>query len=124
MNGSSLRKMTPKELKRLLDRGIVDVMVTPTLQAYDDVNDIPVTALPEFEPFKKLLGKPITMSAAARKYRLRVQTISGWVARLNIPRIGTGPHGAVLIDEAYIAYFARRYKTLKPGPGRRTDRLF
>lgn len=117
-------KLTRKALKRLVDRGIVDVMLTPTYQAYKDVNDIPITAMEDFAPFKKLLGKPISMSAAAARYKLKKQTISGWVKRLPIPIIGRGPHGAVLIDEAHIAYFSERYRKLKPGQGRRTDHLF
>lgn len=118
-----ISNLSPKELKRLVDRGIVDVMITPALQAYD-VNKVPITALPEFEPFKKLAGHQISINAAARKYHLQPKTISRWTKSLSIPQLGNGPHGAKYFDEAHIAYYASRYKKLTPGPGRRTDHLF
>lgn len=120
---NNLRRLPAKQLKRLLDRGIVGVSVIPEFQAFD-VNKIPITAMPDFAPFKKLHGKPISINAGARKYNIPPRTVSRWVPQLKIPKLGKGPHGAVLIDEGVLAYYATKYKKISPGPGRRTDRLF
>jgi excisionase family DNA binding protein len=73
------------------------------------VDGIPKENLPEYQRFKNLIGNPISISAAARKYHVHHQTISRWVARDLIQRVGMD-RNRILIDEADVAYCASVHK--------------
>ncbi len=59
--------------------------------------------LPEWKQFAHLSGKPIGIGEAARKYKLLCPTVSMWVSRGLIKKIGQKGQ-KVLIDEQDIAY--------------------
>jgi excisionase family DNA binding protein len=73
------------------------------------VNGVPREELPEYKRFKNLIGNPISISAAARKYNVHQRTVSRWVSRDYIQRIGIEKN-KILIDEADVAYCASIHK--------------
>lgn len=117
--------LTIEKLKDLQERGIINIMLaSPTLQqGYTNVSDVPITDLPDFQPFKHLIGQGISYSEARRRYNVTHQTLMRWAQRGDIPILGKDKN-RVLIDEGYVAYYAHRYHSLSPGRGRRTDRKF
>ncbi len=70
------------------------------------------------EDFEHLRGNKLGIGEAARKYGLQHQTISNWVRRGIIRKVGQQGQ-KVLIDEADIAYAAQIYKLKKGGQGKR-----
>jgi len=75
---------------------------------------------PEYQAVAHLKGRPIWISAAARKYGLNHQTLLNWVKRGIVRRLGREKN-RVLLDEADVAYCATIYH--KRG-GKRGQRLF
>ena len=70
------------------------------------------------EDFEHLRGNKLGISEAARKYGLQQRTVSNWVRRGIIRKVGQQGQ-KVLIDEADIAYAARVYKLKGGSQGKR-----
>ncbi len=70
------------------------------------------------EDFEHLRGNRLGISEAARKYGLQQRTVSNWVRRGIIRKVGQQGQ-KVLIDEADIAYAAKVYKLKRGGQGKR-----
>ena len=64
---------------------------------------------PEYQAVAHLKGHPIWIREAARKYGVYSQTISGWVQRGLIRRLGKDGK-KVLVDEADVAYCVAIYR--------------
>lgn len=65
---------------------------------------------PEFKAVAHLIGVPINLREAGRKYGIPGPTISRWVKKGLIAKIGQNGQ-RVLLDEADVAYCATIYKT-------------
>lgn len=114
--------LTPKEIEQmsrgqlinLVKRGIVKVMMsypyTPTSQMTTKHET------PEYQRVAHLRGREISISEASRKYGVPQVTITRWVQRGLIERLGTDKN-RVMIDEADIAYCAE-IRRQNPGAGR------
>jgi len=74
--------------------------------------------LSEYQVFAKLIGMPIWMSEAARKYNIPQQTISRWAKAGIIKRVGNDGN-KILIDAADVAYCAKIYHERNTKQGRR-----
>lgn len=101
MNARSLvHDLSPSELKSLVERGIIRVTMTEA--------KIPmcIEDTPEFALFKKLKGKEIGVSEAARKYNVPSATMSHWKTKGFLKVIGREGSQKILIDEQYAAYCA------------------
>lgn len=77
-----------------------------------------MTILKSFQSFDDLRGVAISISAAARKYNIPQGTISRWVSKGYIKKMGMDKN-RVLIDESDIATVADIYRK-DPGHGRST----
>jgi len=97
-----LQKLTHSELIALVKRDILRVMNISQFNPLDMTKE----QTPEYKEFEHLKGHPISQSAAARKYDVPQASISRWVARGLIARLGMDKN-RVLIDEADIAYCAK-----------------
>ena len=73
---------------------------------------------PQPEDFEHLRGQEIWISEAARKYGVSQPTISKWVGRGYIRRLGREMN-RVLLDEADVAYRVAVYHAQDGRPGRR-----
>lgn len=117
---NDISTLTQTELKRLQSRGIIEVRIKPGYEG-KDISTMEITDLQDFKPYKKLLGKGISISEASRRYRLNHSVISRWVRDGHIPNLGMEKNRK-LVDEAYIAYYANEYNKIAKS-GRRTDKL-
>jgi hypothetical protein len=110
---TDLKDLSKAELLNLVERGILRVMSDKDAST---LANIPKEELPEYQQFAHLRGVGISISAAARKYQVPQQTISRWLQRGIIARIGMEKN-RVLIDEADVAYCAEIRRN-RPGAGR------
>lgn len=117
---NDINALSQTELKRLQSRGIIEVRIKPAYMG-KDLSAMEITDLQDFKPYKKLLGKGISISEAARRYGVGHQTISKWVSSGHLRIIGTDKNRK-LIDEGLVAYYSHKYKEIAK-EGRRTDRL-
>ncbi len=80
------------------------------------VNELlPKEALPEYRENEELRGVPISINEAGRKYKLNTSTLTRWMQRGWIRKLGKDGR-KTLLDEADVAYFARVYQTeQRPG---------
>jgi predicted site-specific integrase-resolvase len=75
------------------------------------VNELlPKEALPEYRENEELRGVPISINEAGRKYKLNTSTLTRWMQRGWIRKLGKDGR-KTLLDEADVAYFARVYQT-------------
>ncbi len=72
-----LDKLTPFELKYYIERGMLRVMETKPLPP----RPTRIEDTQEFKKHKQLIGTPIHLSEASRKYNIALSTISRWVHR-------------------------------------------
>jgi hypothetical protein len=108
MTGKNIEQLSGKELKALIDRGIIRVMNNqPLPQTIEDT--------PEYRKHLGLKGVEISINEAARKYGLHARTISRWVQKGVIVILRRNGQ-AKLLDESYVAY-AVEVKNLRPSPG-------
>jgi len=114
LSRDDLESLSKGELLTLVDRGILRVMNTSPFSVSHKMNK---QDLPEYKKHVHLRGQEIGINEASRKYDVHQPTITRWVKRGLIKRLGTGPNRMVLIDEADIAYCAEIYKN-RPGQGR------
>jgi hypothetical protein len=110
---TDLDQFTKAGLKNLVKRGIVRVSMDITLTELETMTK---DELPEYQKHTKLIGKSISISEAARKYKIPNGTVVRWVQRGIIRRLGTEKN-RVLIDEADVAYCAE-IRSQNPGAGR------
>lgn len=105
---TELEKLTKNQLLDLVKRDIVKIMMT------DKPLNTPKEERPEYQ--KRLAGLPISISQAGRKYQVSKQTISRWLKKGYIRKVGLD-RNRILIDEADIAYCSAIYHANK-GQGR------
>lgn len=77
---------------------------------------LPKEALPEYKENQDLRGTPISINEAGRKYKLNTSTLTRWMQRGLIRRLGKDGR-RTLLDEADVAYCARIYQ-LNHGQGK------
>jgi len=115
-----MNKISLRDLQQMVNDGIISLPKSVLERV--NVSNISVSDLPEFAPYRPLLGNPISISEASRNYKIAQPTISGWVARKHIPILGIGANRTKFIDEGMIAYYSAKYKMIATR-GRRTDNL-
>lgn len=109
-----------KRLKAFVADGVIQTMRYKNLDLVnlEEVEDaLPREYRPEYQELSHLAGQPIHVSAAARKYNLKHQTISNWVKSGYIKILfidGKFKH----IDEQDVAYCAMVYQEQGGGRGR------
>lgn len=121
-----LEKLLPLDAaaKRLgIDENVLTALIeNGTINANDHEGEIlvpesEVKQVITLEQFKKLKGKPITMSEASRKYGPTIKAIWTWVERGYIPKLDDAY--PVHLDEQHVAYRCAIYKSLDGRPGKR-----
>lgn len=116
LSQEDIHQLSKGELLSLINRGILQVMnaspYSVSMGAMTKKEDIP-----EYKRFAHLKGTAIGIGEASRKYNIPHPTISRWVQRGFITRLGTGKNRIVFIDEADIAYCAQIAHT-RPGSGK------
>jgi hypothetical protein len=110
MTLQEISALSKTQLIDMVKHGMVSVIITTDERAMDTKKEIP-------QEFAVLLGHPISIGAAARKYNLNGPTISRWVKKGDIPIIGKAGQ-KVMIDEGYIANRSFVYHQ-DPGQGKR-----
>jgi predicted site-specific integrase-resolvase len=117
--------MNEDELRRLVDSGKIDAIALPdgdvAVSEKDMTEPLRKEDLPEFKKFSHLESVEIGISEAARKYGIHQQTISRWVKRGIIKKLGRDGQ-KILISEQDVAYCAEIYET--NGGGTQGVRLF
>jgi hypothetical protein len=117
--------MSEDELRRLVDSGKIDAIALPdgdvAVSEKDMTEPLRKEDLPEFKKFSHLDGVEIGISESARKYDIPQPTISRWVKRGIISKLGYDGQ-KILINEQEIAYCAEIYKS--NGGGTQGVRLF
>ena len=78
---------------------------------------LPREELPDYKRFSHLQGTPISISEGSRKYGIATPTITRWMQRGFIARLGKDGR-RTLLDEADVAYCASVYKQ-SSGQGKR-----
>jgi predicted site-specific integrase-resolvase len=107
---TQIKDLSPNELKSYIRRGIIKVVNTQPIPTR-------IEDTPEFKKFKHLAGKPIHLSAACSKYDIALSTLSQWVHRGLIKRLGKEKN-KVMLDEAYVAYAVEVKKTYPNSKGK------
>lgn len=109
---SKITHVNTQVLKELVNDGKIKSIMTATgdilVNERDILARIPLTQRPEYAKFAHLAGVAINLSDAAKKYGIPQQTVSRWVQKGFIKRIGSDGR-AVFIDEAEIATYANIY---------------
>ena len=110
----------PGTIFRMADQGKLRaaVMTDGTIGiSQQSVNELlPKEALPEYRENAGLQGTPISINEAGRKYKLYTSTLTRWMQRGLIRRLGKDGR-KTLLDEADVAYCARVYH-LNSGQGK------
>jgi predicted site-specific integrase-resolvase len=70
---------------------------------------LPKESLPEYQVNAGLLGVPISINEAGRKYKLNTSTLTRWMQRGLIRQLGNDGR-KTLLDEADVAYCAGVYR--------------
>ena len=78
---------------------------------------LPREELPDYKKFSHLQGTPISISEGSRKYDIATPTITRWMQRGFITRLGKDGR-RTLLDEAEMAYCAFVYRQSR-GQGKR-----
>lgn len=110
LTDTQIAELPPAELKRYIERGIIKVMKSQPIPTR-------VEETPEFKKHKKLLGHPIHLSEACRKYELALSTLSRWVKLGIVKKIGAKKN-KIILDEAYVAYAVEVLKERPDSKGR------
>ena len=104
------------ELRKMAESGKIDAVQLPDGDVVVSENTVKNTLrkedLPEYRRYKHLAGVEIGITEAAGKYEIPQQTISRWVQRGFISRLGQDGR-KVLIDEQDVAYCANIYEGRK-----------
>jgi hypothetical protein len=116
LSKSKLDKLTPFELKYYIERGNLTVMENKPIPT----RAVRIEDTQEFKKHAKLIGTPIHLAEACRKYDIALSTMSQWTKRGLIKKV---PHSLdhknkVMLDEAYVAYAADVLKSRKETKGR------
>jgi len=110
------------DLMQAIERGIIRAVDGPGGLAVSQADVEGVVGdwkqFPQPEEFEYLRGREIWISEAARKYGVSQPTISKWVGRGYIRRLGREMN-RVLLDEADVAYRVAVYRAQDGRPGRR-----
>jgi hypothetical protein len=106
----TVHQIGARGLYNLAQRGILAVVMT--------TENIPTSReeTPEYKKFSHLKGVGISINAGARKYNLHSSTVTRWVHKNLIAKVGTEKN-RVLIDEADLAYCAE-VQSNRPGQGK------
>lgn len=105
-----INNLTPYKLKHYMEQGILRVMNTQPIP----------TRLEETKEFKKhakLIGVPIHLREACRKYDIALSTLSRWVNRGLVKKL-PAIKNKIMLDEAYVAYAVSVLKSSKDTRGR------
>jgi len=105
-------RLEQADLARLIDEGSLRAALLP-----DDLIGVSLSSvqallpredLPDYQDFAHLKGQPISISEASRKYGIHTSTLTRWMQRGYITRIGKDGR-RTLLDEAHVAYCAKVY---------------
>lgn len=96
LSSSEIKKLPYSKLKYYMEHGILEVM---------NAQPIPtrIEETPEFKKQAKLIGTPIHMREACRKYKIALSTMHRWVDRGLIKKLAPDKN-KIMLDEAYVAY--------------------
>lgn len=112
IDAAKLGNLSIEDLNQLIRRGTIKAanFGGEILVREDDVlSTLTKEELPEFKAVAHLIGIPINLREASRKYVIPSPTISRWVKKGLISKIGQAGQ-RVLLDEADVAYCATIYK--------------
>jgi hypothetical protein len=116
LSKTKLEQLTPFELKYYIERGNLKVMeiepIPPRPTRIEDTD--------EFKKHAELIGTPIHLAEASRKYKIALATLSRWVGRGLIKKFPNKVvyKNKIMLDEAYVAYAAEVFKSRKYTKGR------
>lgn len=111
LSATEINKLTPFQLKNYVERGMLQIMITKPIP----------TRLEETSQFKKhvkLIGTPIHLAEACRKYNIALSTLSQWVKRGLIKKLDPDKN-KIMLDEAYVAYAVEVLRSHKQSKGSR-----
>lgn len=118
---SKLARLSMQVLNELALNGKIKSIMTTTgeiLVSEKDVRErVPLSRISNLGAYEHLKGISISISEASRKYSVVQSTISRWVARGYIDRLGQEGR-KVFIDEAQIAMYANIYNAKNGGQGK------
>ena len=109
-------------LKQLVQMGIIRATMLSTtgvvlVNERDVISKTPIKQRPEYAQFAHLAGQEISLSECKRRYGVSHATLSRWVKKGFIAKLGHDGR-AVLVDEAEAATYALIYKNSGGGQGR------
>lgn len=105
LSPKELSHVSPQELADMAQRGIIKVMVTPTV----DIAHVKKTDLPQYKKHAHLKGVKISVREASREFDIPAPTLSRWATR-GIIKILERTEREVYLDKADVAYSAEIYK--------------
>lgn len=106
----AIDNLSPAQLKNYVERGIIKVMTTQSLPTK-------IEETPEYRKHKRLAGQSIHLSEASRKYNIAQPTLSRWVKRGVIKKLGVEKN-RIILDESFVAYAAEVMKEHPQHQGR------
>ncbi len=116
LSQTDLQNLSRGELHSLAVRGILKV-VNSSAYSIPLPKTMSKEDLPEYQRYAHLAGVSIGIGEAARKYNIPQATVSRWVQKGFIAKLGSGKNRIKFIDEADIAYCAAIAHS-RPGSGR------
>jgi len=117
---ASIAQVSVQVLNDLAVTGRINSVKTSTgdiLVSAKDVKERIITSIADTAKYSHLVGNPISIAEASRRYRLQHSTLSRWVSKGYITRIGTNGR-QVLIDESDVALYAELYHANEGGQGK------
>lgn len=99
LSKTKLDELSPFELKYYAERGILKVMETRPIPQ----RPMRIEQTEEFKKHEKLIGTPIHLAEACRKYGVALSTMSQWVKRGLIKKLAPDKN-KIMLNEAYVAY--------------------
>ncbi len=112
LRAAKLLGIQEDEVYRLVDEGYLRAAVLPdgeigiSLASLQEL--LPREQLPDYQQYAHLQGTSISISDAARKYGVQTSTLTRWMQRGYITRLGKDGR-RTLLDEADVAYCAHVY---------------
>jgi len=105
-------RLEQADLARLIDEGALRAALLPDGSIGVSLTSVqallPREDLPDYQDFTHLKGQPISISEASRKYGIHTSTLTRWMQRGYITRIGKDGR-RTLLDEVDVAYCAKVY---------------
>jgi hypothetical protein len=113
LSTSEIDQLSPFELKYYIERGMLRVMKTKPIPP----RPARIEETPEFKKHSKLIGTPIHLAEACRKYNIALSTMSQWTKRGLIKKLAPDKN-KIMLDEAYVAYAVEVLRSHKESKGR------